>query len=151
MPPVADPSPAPEVGDRRHSERRIALYTDLARERRHGERRHYQAGCRCLPCRAANAQYLAHWRRLRVEGRAPLGRLVPATRVHTWMKVLRLEHFRRADVMRAIGHHPANYAHLRQRAYVTLRTAVRLARVYRTRVLENPDEAVLGVCEGIPE
>lgn len=33
--------------------------TELAADRPHGDRLKYHAGCRCLPCRAANSQYEA--------------------------------------------------------------------------------------------
>ena len=36
----------------------------------HGERRQYRAGCRCVPCRAANAAYEARRARLRARGGA---------------------------------------------------------------------------------
>src|SRR6267378_3966146 len=44
----------------------------------HGRRTTYQAYCRCLPCTAANAAYVAHLRHLAAHGRQPLGILVPA-------------------------------------------------------------------------
>lgn len=36
----------------------------------HGSRATYQAGCRCLPCRSANAGYEAHRARMKAEGLA---------------------------------------------------------------------------------
>lgn len=41
---------------------------DLAAVRPHGDRLRYLAGCRCLPCRAANAQYERQRQQARREG-----------------------------------------------------------------------------------
>jgi hypothetical protein len=60
-----------EAPKRRWSERSLddlASLEVLASRRPHGDRLRYKAGCRCLPCRAANSQYEVELRAKRARG-----------------------------------------------------------------------------------
>lgn len=106
----------------------------------HGERRTYRRGCRCLVCRVANAQYEAARRQARADGKPRLGSVVPAHKTHIAMKLLRVEGFTHQGVADLLGWGHA-YARTRRRARVTLRTQLRVLRLYRERCLVAPEAA----------
>jgi hypothetical protein len=59
---------------------------ELAARRPHGERLRYLAGCRCLPCRCANARY--EQQRLAARRRGEWNGLVPAGAVRAHLREL---------------------------------------------------------------
>lgn len=96
---------------------------------RHGLRSTYQHGCRCTPCRAANANYQQARRQGWRTGRAPLGSLVPAVDTLQILRSLEREHLGAGQVAALLG--------LKARCvricedYVRLRTALRFRRLAR--------------------
>ncbi|HYX83239.1 MAG TPA: hypothetical protein VE714_12645 [Gemmatimonadales bacterium] len=69
----------------------------------HGQRRTYQAGCRCTPCRASEATYRRTLRRQHAQGRPPLGATIRA--VDAWRRIrsLKAERFTQAEIARRLG------------------------------------------------
>lgn len=94
-----------------------------------GTRAKYQAGCRCLHCRAANALYEAQYRQQKRDGRPLLGSLTPAARTHTLMKALRAEMSRRQLALALNWYR--NYTRIQRAGTVTVRTALKVQRAYR--------------------
>jgi hypothetical protein len=105
----------------------------------HGQRRTYQDGCSCTPCRAAEAAYRADLRRRRVLGRTPLGAHISA--VEAWRKIraMKREGYRLAEL--------AAYLGLKSRIprlqpdRITVRNHVKVRRLYRVLVEGQPAEA----------
>lgn len=102
----------------------------------HGIRATYERGCRCTPCRAANARYWSHWFHARKSGKPLLGSRVNAARTHILMKVIRTEGISHGALDQDLawwGH----YSRVRNARTVTLRTALKVARYYRLRVADG--------------
>lgn len=100
----------------------------------HGTRAAYQAGCSCVRCRAAEAQYRAHLRALQVHGREPFGRRIrsPLTAAH--LRQL-LEELTPAQVAALLGlKRPRVELHTRSGPWITVRNALKVKRLYRLRV-----------------
>lgn len=101
----------------------------------HGTRRHYKAGCHCVPCRAAEAAYRARLRQLHARDRQPLGTVVSAS--ETWKRIrsLRAEHLTDSEISRRLG--------LRRRGLrvatdrVTLITALKVRRLCRSLLMDE--------------
>lgn len=121
--------------DRRAGIERRQRTDAVAIDRRHGERRSYQLGCRCVQCRAANASYQQRRYADRKAGRAALGSHVPSARLHIMMKVLRIEQLSNGEVAAILGW-GRNYSKFYHRSRVALRTVLKVQRLYRERVLE---------------
>lgn len=113
-------------------------------DRAHATRASYQAGCRCVSCRSANAAYEVDYRRLKAEGRSSLGIRIPAARTHILMKVIRGEHWSNHRAGRDLFGSYRAYCKVRRASRVTLRTALRVGRFYRQMVLE-PGESSSGM------
>lgn len=98
----------------------------------HGTRRCYQRSCRCLLCKAANTHYGQHVRRLHAYGHPPLGRRIPATATVRRLKHLLTEGLTRAAIARGLGLRDRHLQlHTGPGGWVTLRTALKVARLYR--------------------
>lgn len=99
----------------------------------HGRRATYQAAhCRCEPCTAANAAYIAQLRRLRIYGRQPLGICVPAGETARRVQQLLIERVTKGQIARALGYRwPRLRVHTKPGEWVTLRTALRIKRLHR--------------------
>lgn len=98
----------------------------------HGTRRCYQRSCRCLLCTAANTHYGQHHRRLQAYGHPPLGRRIPATATTRRLRSLLTDGVSRADIARALGlRWPRLQLHTGRGGWVTLRNALKVARLYR--------------------
>jgi hypothetical protein len=70
----------------------------------HGQRKTYQAhGCRCTPCRAAEATYRASIRRLHASRRPPLRSLISPVQARQIIDRLKIEHVKQAHLARALG------------------------------------------------
>lgn len=98
--------------------------------REHGTRALYQRGCRCLPCRSANARYWTQWRQQRQAGIVPLGAIVSAARCHIELRALRGEYQTAAALGTALGWH-RNTERVRQARRIRLRTALKVHRLFR--------------------
>jgi hypothetical protein len=119
--------------DHRLGGRRI---TDL--EPDHGTRARYRRGCPCLPCRAANAAYWLRWHQAQKAGRKALGSLVSAVEAQRLIRLLKREQWTGEMLARELGKHH-DLARLTQQDMITLRTELKVRRVYRTRVLADPE------------
>jgi hypothetical protein len=68
----------------------------------HGTRSCYQlTGCRCTPCRSAEARYRLELRRRHVRGLPILGQLVAAEPAKRMLRVIRGEYFGKQNTIRA--------------------------------------------------
>lgn len=91
-----------------------------------GTRAQYQQGCRCLPCRAAEATYRAELRRKRVRGLPVLGAYISASEAWARIRVLKQERFTNRQITGRQDHHaPA----------ITAQGRVRLVTLIRLRAL----------------
>ena len=105
----------------------------------HGTRKTYQAGCQCTPCRAAEASYRAHIRRLHATKRPPLRSLISPVRARQIIDRLRIEHLKQAQIARALG--------LKNRSLrlhpdaITVAKYLRLKLFARRLLADDPDQA----------
>ena len=102
-----------------------------------GTRAQYQAGCRCAPCRRAEAAYRQRLRGQHVRGQIPLGARVPAAGLWKRVKSLQVEAFTKAEIARRLGlkrpileWHPVT---------VTRKTEQRLEQFYQQVMAEGPE------------
>lgn len=103
----------------------------------HGTRARYRRGCRCLPCRSANAIYQQRYRLARQHGRRPLGARISA--VETWRRIrqLKAERLTQAEIARRLGlKRPLLQL---DTDVVTLRNAIKIRRLHRQLILEGAD------------
>lgn len=100
----------------------------------HGTRPSYQAGCRCTPCRAANAHYEAAYRDRKRRGLPMLGSVVSA--VETWrqLRLLTTEYETEAALAQRLGYRDRK---LRLGSRITLRTARRVQQRYQLDILSG--------------
>lgn len=99
----------------------------------HGTRATYKKGCHCLPCRAANAAYIANLRRRHQRGLPILGAYVPAHETWRQLRLLTTEYETEAMLAQRLGHKTGRLQYGRKR--VRLFTAVKVARQYRLDIL----------------
>ena len=104
----------------------------------HGNRSTYRRGCRCTRCRAANARYWRFWWTAKKHGRRLLGARISAVEAHRVIALLKRDWLSRMELARALGI-PHSLARLTRQDMVTLRTELKVRRLYRTRVLEHFD------------
>lgn len=103
----------------------------------HGTRRAYQRGCDCLPCKAANASYMAQVRRQHAKGQTPLGAHVSAVETRQLINRMLLERFTRGQIARLLGlKRPRLELHT---DVITFRNALKVRRLYRLRVNGDSD------------
>lgn len=98
----------------------------------HGTRQAYKAGCRCMPCRAAEASYRAHLRARHAAGKPILGARVSAA--ETWKRIrqLRPELGSNDAIAAALGlRKPSLSLHTGPDAMTTVRTLLRIKRLHR--------------------
>lgn len=104
------------------------------REPQHGTRARYGRGCKCVSCRSANAAYESEYRRLKREGKSPLGAKVAS--IETWrlIRQLKADDVSEADIAQRTGL-STKRGQLRlatgRHAVVTLRSALLVQRVFR--------------------
>lgn len=103
----------------------------------HGQRSAYVRGCRCCPCRSANAAYI---RAYRAKTGPSLHTTVPAYRVHLMMRSLRAE-MSIAEFERRLGL-KRNYWRMKARSRVTLRTAIKVRRLFRALMDADGEESL---------
>lgn len=95
----------------------------------HGTRRQYQAGCRCLPCRSAEAEYRAELRLAQAKGLLTGGQRVGCGMLWRRISSLQREGYSRADIARMLGLRKPSLQYDHER--VTVRTQVKVERLYR--------------------
>lgn len=103
----------------------------------HGTRARYRAGCRCLPCRAANAAYDAWLYQQHKIGKRPLGAAVPARRAWEQARRLLIEGFTPGELARLLGTVRVLRFSRQGRGRITLRTALKVQRIYRAFMAEG--------------
>lgn len=103
----------------------------------HGTRRCYQAGCRLLLCKAAEAQYRAALRRLRAHGKTPLGAYVSGKEAQRRIAQLLIERFTKAEIARRLGLKTTKLQ--LHTEVITVRNLLKVRRLYRLS-LEGPDQ-----------
>lgn len=105
----------------------------------HGTRNTYRSGCRCLPCKAANARYWSWWHQRRQAGHCPLGARIPAKVAQRRVAALLLERYRKAQLARLLGlrrFRPELHPEV-----ITVRTHLKIQRLHRLLLSEAaPDE-----------
>ncbi len=103
----------------------------------HGTRGRYQnTGCRCLPCRAANATYIARYRSLRSAGKRPLGATIEPDAAMRLLEHLYREGIRRKVIAHGLG--LRSHA-LRVHAKITIRKHLQIQRLHRRYMSEAPE------------
>lgn len=109
----------------------------------HGTRSYYQqAGCRCLPCRAAEAAYRAGLRRRHLKGLPILGELVDAEPSKRMLRVIRGEYFGKHATILAFGY---AQPYLQWGRKIRRSTANRVERFYQQALgLERDDLEAAG-------
>lgn len=101
--------------------------------RPHGSRSTYQGGCRCTPCRAANAAYEAIYRAAKLRRQLMPGAIVRAPDAARQLRLLVTEYESRAALARRLGFKDR---HLQfDTASLTLRNARKIRRLYETDIL----------------
>lgn len=104
----------------------------------HGTRTTYRTGCRCLPCKAANAIY-EHTRRQRWRDQhPPLGHRISAAQTAKQIQALLIERCTHAQIARALGRRTRTF---RLPDRITLRTALKVRRLYRALMLGAEPES----------
>ena len=108
----------------------------------HGTRATYRTGCRCTPCRAANATYWRTWWTAQQTGRPRLGARISAVEAQRLIRLLLIEWrtLRRAKsaLSEALGLQH-NLPRLTEQDQITVRTELRIRQFYRSRMLADPD------------
>ncbi len=97
----------------------------------HGHRADYQAGCRCLPCRASEACYRADLRQQHREHRQPLGAIVTAQDAAQLVRSLLLERYTKQALAAHAGVERHTLIQLKPSQRVRLSTVLRVRRAYR--------------------
>lgn len=105
----------------------------------HGTRPDYQKGCRCTPCRAAEAAYRHQLRAKHLKGLPVLGQLVSASEAWARIRILKQEGFVPAQITgwRDPRHLPLRSFTPGQR--VRLSTLLRLRRLCQLYLIQDED------------
>ncbi len=133
----------PQQADRRRLLARPGGRRETDSEPSHGTRASYQHGCRCTPCRAANAAYMSDLRTRRAKGVPILGALISAAEAWRGIRQLRGEDF---PHQRITGRRADRHPFIRTYApdlRIRLRTAVRIAELRRFHWLDETGDAGL--------
>src|SRR4051812_7466936 len=99
----------------------------------HGTRVAYQTGCRCLPCRLANAEYMASYRQRLRAGAVLLGAKVASAAARRLLDQLRREGIPKAHIAQALG---LRSPVVRVHAQITVRKFMKIKRVHRSYLSE---------------
>lgn len=103
----------------------------------HGTRQTYRSGCRCCPCRAANAQAQAQRRADRRTGTVTRRLLVDVALVRKRLRQLAIEDVPMAHIAQRLGlknRSPRLHHH-----HITVVKLSRIKRVYDAYMAEGPD------------
>jgi hypothetical protein len=88
--------------ERRQQDRRCT-HRIVRLERRHGERRMYQRGCKCVVCRGANAAYRRWHYRMRCQGMLPFGAVISPGPTRRLLRRFAVEQLTEAEITRRLG------------------------------------------------
>lgn len=100
----------------------------------HGTRHQYRRGCKCLPCRAANAQYVAGYREDRRAGKMRLGARVSPQEARKRVEQMLIE---RVKVWEALGITRERQDRRLCPKAITIRKLLKIRRLYRLTMLED--------------
>lgn len=103
---------------------------------RHGTRGSYQAGCRCRPCRRAEAAYRAQLRTKHRCGRPILGVCISPVDARRRVRQLKREGYTAARIATLAG---TGRLQLTRSAQMRLSTFLRIRRVARFAMLDGAD------------
>lgn len=104
---------------------------DIVTEHPHGTRTRYQlTGCRCLPCRASNAQYMRGLRRQHLKGHTPLGTLTTAADARKLVRAFLTECWSKRQLAPQVGVERKTLR-LAPDQRIRLKTLLKLRRGYR--------------------
>ncbi len=103
----------------------------------HGTRQAYRSGCRCCPCRAANAQAQAQRRADRRAGRVTRGLLVNAAWARKRLRQLAIEEVPATRIAQQLG--LKNRSLRLHPSYITVWKLAKIKRVYDAYMAEGPD------------
>jgi hypothetical protein len=102
----------------------------------HGTRGGYTQGCRCLKCRAANAQYIADYRQHKRANKVLLGATIASEAARRLLEHLHREHLTKTAVARALGLRSPG---LKVHARITVRRHLLIKRLHRMYMSEAHD------------
>lgn len=101
----------------------------------HGSRTTYQVdGCRCQPCRQANARYLHDLRKRKLRGKIILGAIISAAESRRLLNQLHREQVQRGDVAHALG---LKVPQVKVYQHITVRKALKIKRLHRMWMSEE--------------
>lgn len=101
-----------------------------------GTRVAYRRGCRCMPCRAAEAAYRRDLRLLHARGIHSWGMRLDAAEARQMLRAFRTEGQSRRETARRLGYlNPGPY---RLYTQITVRRFLKLRRLYRLTMAEGP-------------
>lgn len=100
----------------------------------HGTRSTYGAGCRCLPCKSANARYISDLRKKKLRGGVVLGAVISAKEAKQRLDALHREQFTQKRLAHELG---LRSPQVKVHARITVRKHLRIERVYRTYMSEG--------------
>lgn len=100
----------------------------------HGVRWTYQQGCKCVPCRAAEARYRSELRKRHAKGLPILGSILPAADAARMVRSIQIEGYRRRQLAEQAGLHRNTLPGLKPSQLVQLRTILRVKRAYRIMI-----------------
>lgn len=104
----------------------------------HGTRSTYQRlGCRCVPCKAANAHYVAAWTRDHAAGTVRLGSIISPAEALKRIRQMKAEKISGRAINRQNG--LKDHALVLHPSGITVRKLLRIRRIYRLHMLENRD------------
>jgi hypothetical protein len=113
---------------------------DLVTSLLHGTRQHYQAGCRCVSCRAANAAYEAARSADKAAGKVRLGTIIPPGEAVKRLRQMKAEKISGRAINRQNG--LKDHTLVLHPNGITVRKLLRIRRIYRLQMLDNRDPAL---------
>lgn len=103
----------------------------------HGRRKDYQAGCRCVRCKGANAAYQQSRRLHQAKGEIPPGAYVSGRQMWRQIDKLQAEGFQLAEIARRLGlKRPCLELHHQT---VRQRSVLRMQAFYDALMAEGPE------------
>jgi hypothetical protein len=124
--------------------------------RSHGQRRTYQAGCRCTPCKAAEAVYRSILRLRKAKGLPPVGKVVSAIEARRRIRQLLREGYTRARLAEMLGRRNgklppvlSNMTVDPRHVGIRIRTLLRIRRIAAEAMLEGTQDQQDGDVEPV--
>lgn len=108
----------------------------------HGTRGCYvNQECRCLLCRASEADYRARLRLARAKGKLTAGRRISAVEARRILRQLKSEGYTKGEIAWALGRQQDRRAVRRTQSTITLGRFLAIRKLFRERVLHGQDGA----------